>query len=206
MGTGGLFPRKCIRCRKIFHYLKCGLCSGCFRTMDPQLRSKGSLNYLFNFTPDFQRIMHAAKYGRQIHVLHEMTAHLGRELKKTELPFGVITWVPMHTSDLGKRGDDQGKVIATVLAEELGFPCVCLLKKIRKNKRQAGLSRKERSRNVQGVYQCICKTLSGQTVYLVDDVYTTGSTLRECRRQLETANPSWIQFLTLACVEEFIEK
>jgi len=69
----------------------------------------------------------------------------------------------------------------------------------RNTRTQTGLSREQRQRNVKGAFEFTGKlSLKGKRLLLVDDVLTTGSTMRECARTLKTAGADRILGVTLA--------
>ncbi len=112
----------------------------------------------------------------------------------------VIIPVPLHPKRKKKRGFNQAQVIAAGLA---GFKGIKLeegvLVKIKNVLPQTFLETEEREKNVSGAFRVIDKVkIRGKTVILVDDVYTTGSTARECSLVLREAGAREVRALTLA--------
>lgn len=99
----------------------------------------------------------------------------------------IITWTPISRRRYRKRGYNQAEVIAKELARLLGVPCMPLLKKIKDNPAQSGISDpKSRKANVAGVYESNApEKVKGSVILIVDDVVTTGATLSECARVLK---------------------
>lgn len=99
--------------------------------------------------------------------------------------FDAVVCVPLSAERRKERGYDQSEQIALPLAEKLGIPFLPALRKIRKNKVQHLLGREERAENVRGAYAVAesC-SVAGKKLLLVDDIVTTGSTLRECAQVL----------------------
>jgi len=76
-----------------------------------------------------------------------------------------------------------------------------LLKRTKFTLTQTGLDKKEREKNIKGVFKVSRdEAVDGQNIILVDDVYTTGSTLNECAKTLRKAGAKEIAALTLARV------
>lgn len=97
----------------------------------------------------------------------------------------VVTAVPMHRRDKARRGYNQSELVAKEIARLARKPYRRLLKKTKLNLPQKSLSAAERCVNVVGVYEYAHKKrLEGESVLLIDDVCTTGSTLREAASQL----------------------
>jgi ComF family protein len=86
--------------------------------------------------------------------------------------------VPLHWRRVQTRGFDQGLEIAKVLSQRLALPLQSTLKRSRATKSQQGLSRIERQHNLEGAFRLV-KPPGFQSVALVDDVLTTGSTATE---------------------------
>lgn len=95
----------------------------------------------------------------------------------------LVVPVPLHALRLRARGFNPAVPLARAVAAEVGAPCECVaLERIRDTPSQTGLDRRERRRNVAGAFRC--RAAMPETVWLVDDVLTTGATLSECARAL----------------------
>lgn len=103
--------------------------------------------------------------------------------------FDVVTWAPLSQKRLRKRGYDQARLLAEEVARRLEVPARALLVKPRNNPEQSGQESDGLRRvNVMDAYEAVPGAeIAGQTVLLVDDVVTTGSTLAECARILRSA-------------------
>ena len=95
----------------------------------------------------------------------------------------AVVPVPLHQRRLAERGFNQAGIIAEIAAKELNLPLNLILKRSHHTKQQAKLNRESRKINVVGAFKA-GKKLAG-TVLLVDDVFTTGSTMQECARVLK---------------------
>jgi ComF family protein len=116
------------------------------------------------------------------------------------LPVDVIIPVPLYKKRLRQRGFNQSALFAKHLANHIGVPLLlnCLIK-IRDTKPQVGLSAKERRENIRNSFAVISrKFIQGKDILLVDDVFTTGATVRECSKLLKKAGVEDIYVLTLA--------
>jgi len=104
--------------------------------------------------------------------------------------FGDITAVlpvPLHKRRLAARGFNQSLVLAKAAAEALGVPVLPYgLARIRYTRPQVGLKPRDRMANVRGAFAARAD-FSGETVLVVDDVYTTGATVKECAGVLSRA-------------------
>lgn len=118
----------------------------------------------------------------------------------------VIVPVPLHRWRFWRRRFNQAATLAQLIARQRGLkfqPDV--LVRTRATVQQVGLSAKERQKNVKGAFVVPFEAkaaVAGRCVVLVDDVRTTGSTLRSCTAALRSAGASKIHVLTFALVNE----
>lgn len=118
------------------------------------------------------------------------------ELAKLERLEGVITSVPMWREKERVRGFNQAKIIAELMGKS-----VELMERMRETKPMFGLTKKERQENIGGAFKLINQYANvpiNQRVILVDDVWTTGSTMRECARVLKQAGAREVWGVALA--------
>ncbi|WP_093227262.1 ComF family protein [Thermoflavimicrobium dichotomicum] len=118
------------------------------------------------------------------------------------VPLSLITFVPLHPNRLHERGFNQAELLAQVISQRLGLPVKEILVRERETFSQSHRSRKERLQALQHVFKVSNRIDPGwlrqQHILIVDDVYTTGSTLRECARPLRQANVRQIFSVTFA--------
>lgn len=111
----------------------------------------------------------------------------------------VIVPVPLFWLKHALRGYNQAELIGRELARATGLPLVPALARTRWTRPQARLSRHQRQRNLGGAFAVRdAASIAGRRVLLVDDVLTTGSTLRVCTRALLAAGAISVDVLTLA--------
>lgn len=94
----------------------------------------------------------------------------------------LVVPVPLHPRRLAERGFNQAALLARALARAAGCPVAPdALKRTGWEKRQVGLGREDRRQNVSGCFQVRRPhRVEGREIVLVDDVFTTGATAREC--------------------------
>ena len=115
----------------------------------------------------------------------------------------AIIPVPLHYWRLLKGRYNQAALLADALAKRIHVPVLPdTLERQHATPTQAGLTRRQREENMQGVFTVPPKkrgALKGKSVILVDDVMTTGATLNACASALNDAGVVDVYALTLAC-------
>lgn len=164
---------------------------------------------------DFARAGYSSHHGSR-ELVHRFkysgSFHLGRTLARMAIDAleadprlaeemdWVLIPVPLHRKRRRQRGFNQANEIATQLSKQTGLVRKEALRRIRATKTQTKLSRWERKQNLRGAIELkprYRECLDSQPVLLIDDVFTTGSTIEECARVIRrNAKPSKIAALT----------
>lgn len=129
--------------------------------------------------------------GRQS-AARALAAELARAVRADGRTFDVVTWAPTSAPRRRRRGFDQAELIARLVARDLRLPCRCLLV------RETGPSQTGRSRHARlsGPTFRARPTRTPMNVLVIDDVVTTGATLRAAAHALGSAG--WAEVTTLA--------
>ncbi len=114
--------------------------------------------------------------------------------------FSVVMPVPLHRKRLQERGFNQAVILAREIANRFSLRLDFMtLRRELPTTPQVALGREDRKKNVKGAFGIRRpEKVSGQRILLVDDVYTTGSTLTECAHALTRADAQAVAVLTLA--------
>lgn len=123
-------------------------------------------------------MLHRFKYNGHRHLAPPLGRWLGEQVKALKWPVSLVTAVPLHPSRLSRRGYNQSWLLARAAATVLSCPAVPLLSRVRATPSQTGLSRRERYLNLAGAFNPTASLPDHGAILLVDDIYTTGSTLR----------------------------
>ena len=108
-----------------------------------------------------------------------------------------VTAVPISKKRLAVRGYNQSQLIAEHYAMIKGLPYVNTMGRRNGRKQSLQYTARERAANVKGVFYLLDGVeVNGKTIILIDDVYTTGATLRECARTLRRAGAKCVLGLT----------
>lgn len=107
--------------------------------------------------------------------------------------------VPIHPERLKTRGFNQAQVLAEKLGPRLGLPVYGeLLIRSKKTQPQKNLNSQERFKNLKEAFFSAQLPEGKKRVILVDDIYTTGSTIEACTRKLKEAGASNVYFIVIA--------
>ena len=112
----------------------------------------------------------------------------------------AVVPVPLHQKRLRQREYNQSALIAYNIAKRIECNLVAdSLTKIKDTPQQVGLSSKNRRKNIKNAFDVKHKnSVKGKKILLIDDVITTGATIRECSRILKKAGAHSIYALGLA--------
>jgi ComF family protein len=112
----------------------------------------------------------------------------------------ILIPIPMEIKKLKKRGYNQSEELAKELGHLINVPTTSqVLIKVKKTLPQMQLSAKERSENLKNAF--LVKNhqeIQGKKIWLVDDVYTTGSTMEECAKTLKQAGAKQVWGIAIA--------
>jgi ComF family protein len=174
------------------------LCGSCRTDPPPFNRARAAV--LYEEEGPAGQAIKRFKYNRRLDMLpvmqHWLTRPLCRELMEAA---DLVVPVPLHPQRLKQRGFNQALLLAQA------FPEVHLerqlITRVRHTPPQTGLNPKERRDNVKGAFAVPRPHLAqGKNVLLIDDVFTTGATVRECARVLRQAGAQQVDVLTVARV------
>lgn len=191
----------CVACRTPFRNAfplnsagMCALCRNGLRGFDAA--------YCFGaYEGTLRELIHIYKYARVQPLEKPLAALLARALPLEER-FDAVVPVPLHWRKQWQRGFNQSELLARTVARRGGAPSRNLLSRRRYTRPQAGLSNTARRENVGTAFRVRGKArLDGQSVLLVDDVMTTGSTAAACARALKRAGARRVVLLTVARVD-----
>lgn len=109
----------------------------------------------------------------------------------------TLTYVPLSPEGFRRRGYDQSLLLARQIGRQRGIEVKRLLEKVKKTKTQHDLGLEERLTNLSGAYRA-SEEAAGRNILLVDDIVTSGSTLRECASALFKAGANLVCCLCAA--------
>lgn len=160
---------------------------------------------LINYDDVAKRAMSQIKYNNKREYLDFFAAAAALKFNKRLRAIGAdaLIPVPVHPARRRKRGFNQAEILAEKLGSELGIAVYKDAMIRRKNTEpQKDLNAAERLKNLEQAFEAgnIRKGLN--TAILVDDIYTTGSTIEACTRVLKNAGVKKVYFISLCIGRE----
>lgn len=146
---------------------------------------------LFHYNDFLKETIAKYKYRGDYALAEAFVPFLRSQLK--ELEFDVVTYIPLSQERLKERGFNQAKA----LADMLGLQTIDSLSRIHSEK-QSKKSRMERMKRTQVFQWTGTEDVQNQTVLILDDIYTTGATLRQAAKVLKEMGANKVVSLTIA--------
>ena len=224
-----IFPQHCIICKKYLSRKEQNVCQICWdnlvRLPFPfcvecrslvekdshcrQCQNESDLDLVYSlgaFDDSYQNLIYAFKYDQLTNLGKRLGTALGEQIKEDKRFTGLdfLIPVPLHPSRKRKRGFNQSEILTDEISQKIGLPALKdVLRKKKRTKDQTNLNAMQREENVRGAFEIKNKDMVlNKNIVLVDDVITTGATLKECARTLAQAGASRILGLTVAVVGE----
>lgn len=221
-----LFPRRCPVCAGIVMPKGALICADCIKKLSwvrrPTCKKCGkevisstieycydcakhkrSFDYglsLINYDGTAGRSMARIKYGNKREYLDFYAEAMFRKLgpRILSMKADVLVPVPVHPSRMKTRGFNQAEELSLRLSGKLMLPVnTSVLKRSKKTAPQKSLDPSGRLKNLEQAFLAARLPRNIRSVILVDDIYTTGSTVEACARALKKAGADHIYFLTV---------
>jgi ComF family protein len=188
---GTQFCTRCVaRCRRLRNTLSAP-------TGITRLAPLRSAVALYHYDAPLREAIHWLKYRRRRALAGPLGTLCVEALPRRVHDCGMIVPVPLHRTRERERGFNQSALLAEAIAGALQAPLTRYLQRLRATAHQVGMDRRAREVNVQGAFVW-CGPDIREPVLLVDDVLTTGSTMRACAHALRAAGAPEVHGLALA--------
>ena len=162
----------------------------------------GRLRTIAFYEPTLREAIHLMKYEKKQviskHLIQLLQTHLPVDLASTDYDF--LLPIPLHTNRLRQRGFNQAEQIAQGVAQVWDVPIrTDILFRIRDTIPLSSLeSHEARRKNIVGAFEVRSPdSIQGRKILLIDDIFTTGTTINEVLKALQVASPDYVDVLTL---------
>ncbi len=146
-----------------------------------------------------ERVLHALKFERQDFLDSDLAALLEETLRaRGDLAFDALAGVPMTRARERRRGYNQAELLARALALRTGIRCdMTLLTRRGERATQSTLPKRARAANARGAFAASSR-VKDRSILIVDDICTTGETLRACATALRRAGAARVCAIAVA--------
>jgi ComF family protein len=176
---GGEFSNQCARCTKT----------------PPAL---DACHALFAYQSPIDDWIHALKFRQELSIARLLGDMLSKHASIASRTDRLrVLPVPLHPRRLAQRGYNQAKELARPLLKAGYLATRCDCRRVRHTEAQSTLDRKQRGRNLRGIFSASA-SLENQQLLLVDDVMTTGATLNELATELKRAGAGRVEAIVVA--------
>lgn len=171
-----------------------GLCIKCNRDIKKCDINDRSYAY-YNST--MKKLILDFKFKRDFNAGEILSGFLVQKLKYEKKDY-ILTYVPISKNKLKSRGFNQSEYLCNQAAKKLNVRVLETLEQVKETKEQKTLSKDERQKNILNAFKAInIEKIKGKNIVLIDDVITTGATLKECEKILKNSGVKRIKLLTI---------
>lgn len=201
----------CPECRKKIKFIKEPVCKKCGK---PIFDSRAEKCY------DCEKDQHAYEQGKALLIYsgcvkeslyrfkyagrREYADYYGKRLAQcygnwiAEKKIDAVIPIPLHQRRKKQRGFNQAEAVARVLGQQLNIPVKTnLLKRIKNTQPQKELTNKARKNNLKKAFKMNGNELQWNCILLVDDIYTTGSTIDEAAQEIISSGVRCIYYICI---------
>ena len=163
----------------------------------------GKLRAIAFYEPTLREAIHLMKYEKKQviskHLVQLLQAYLPEDFAATDYDF--LLPIPLHANRFRQRGFNQAERIAQGVAKVWRVPVrTDILVRIRDTVPLSSLnSHEERMKSIDGAFEVQSPdSIQNRKILLIDDIFTTGTTINEALKALQVTNPDCVDVLTLA--------
>lgn len=205
-----LYPPKCAGCGDVGQGVWCPQCAAQVTLLAPpnhiiqlDLPEWPSLSVLSTakFGAPLREGIHEFKYNGVPMLAEPLAQHMlaAWQAKPLDWAIDLLAPVPLHSRRRRERGYNQSEFLAAALAVAIQRPMQpAALQRTRYTEQQAHLDAATRQHNVADAFVAHSALVAGQRILLIDDVFTTGATLRACALSLLKSGAANVYAMTLA--------
>ena len=204
-----LFPPRCPVCREIGdeQYRLCDACEKKILRLDFYDRPPAQIDKVLRVTKyrdGSRELLHKLKFDNNLRVVPALKKILDGVSNRPEIlkllgVVDIVVPVPLHAERLKERGFNQTELIFGEWLTKKNLPLKNILIRLRPTPKLYSLGKAEREKVLSGVFAAIENVdLRGKKILIVDDIFTTGTTVRECAKVLRSMGAAKIFVLAFA--------
>jgi ComF family protein len=189
-----------VRCRLCYRQLANNQTSPCRRCHDKSFPYERLIS-IAAYKEPLISLIHSFKYDNYEYLAELLSSFMIKHLARIGVDlcgYDFITSVPLHASKLRQRGYNQSSLLAKLLANyfKISFKDGIIYEKEERIS-QTKLLKQKRQQNVKGIF-IVKERLEGKKIILIDDIFTTGATAKECATALKEKGAQTVTIITLA--------
>ncbi len=198
----------CPACRKTLHELQnCPHCANFIAKgratihACPRCPEVSAMLACFPYTAELRERLRLLKYYRKAQIAADFGGLLAARWHDFAADADAIVPVPLHPARFAERGYNQSELLAKALSRELQIPVYAhAVKRTKNTKAQHSLSPRERAENLQSAFAAgrDLPKVNGKRIILLDDIITTGATMRGCAEILRSGGAAAVYALAVA--------
>ncbi|MBP6870035.1 ComF family protein [Candidatus Babeliales bacterium] len=202
-----LAPPFCLFCSESLHERK-ALCTNCSLQVLPIVpfdfylgKEKIVKVFAVSAYKDPLRSLVLAKHANNETYIRLLADFIAGQAIVARLDFDIILFIPLHWTRYASRGFNQAEIIAQAVAQKTGKFVIPAIVRSKKTEFQARLSVEAREQNVQNAFTVdpkYAQQITGKKILLVDDLFTTGSTVKSVAQILFKFKPASVDVF-VAC-------
>ena len=196
-----IFPPTCGICGKLHEGY---ICKTCYEQIQKYLykNNSGNIFYLLQYKDVIRDKMIDFKFNDKSYLYNMFCEIFVKNKNACEFlkSYDIIIPVPIHKKRKKSRGYNQSELIARKISNDFNIPIYTdVLMKHKNNKMQSSLNKNDRIKNIQDVYKVEnTDKIKEKNVLIIDDIYTTGLTTKECKKVLKQAGAKQIGIMIIA--------
>ncbi len=200
-----IYPKTCGMCEEISNSYLCSKCKlkikNLLKLNTTKYKDKcfNSHTYLFKYEEGIRDKLLKYKF-RDYSYLYKFFSEIIINNCNLKNNYDIILPVPIHKKRKSKRGYNQSELIAKEISKNINveYSKDVLIKTV-DTVPQSTLNQHQREKNVLGIYKVInSQIIKDKNILLIDDIYTTGSTVNECSKVLKQNGAKLVDVLTIA--------
>ncbi len=155
---------------------------------------------LVKYEKEVKTLIYKFKYSDHTYLARTMGTMMADKLKHEGIKVDLIIPVPLYKGKEKERGFNQASLIGKYIAKEINVLLnINTLYRVKNTKAMHNLSKRERLENIENAFKILNKELvADKDILLIDDIFTTGSTVNACSKELISCGAKSVTVLTFA--------